>query len=356
MASPPAAAAPSHDNFLKWISLIALVGQNCAAVMLMSITQERPMSERYSPVVVVWMCELLKLIICGVGQLRTAMITSPSFAVAVTEVKRDVCREMLPVAVPAVLYALQNNLLFVALSNLDPTVFQVTYQLKLLCTALLMVLMLNKQLSLLKWIALVLLFGGIVLTQLDSSSRSKRKFDGAEVSFVAGMTAVVVCAFSSGFASVYFEKVLKGSTTGLFVRNIQLSICSIAVLALFYVGSNAFSKSSPAASAPAVPVAVSPPTTLRGDFKGGDASASRGIFFGFDALVWGLVLNQALGGILVAMVIKYADNILKVFATTLAIIFSAVLSALFFNFDPSLLFLFGAAVVLVATALYSLTA
>lgn len=37
---------------------------------------------------------------------------------------------------------------------------------------------------------------------------------------------------------------------------------------------------------------------------------------------------QALGGLVVAMVIKYADNILKGFATSLSIIISALISYL----------------------------
>ena len=37
-----------------------------------------------------------------------------------------------------------------------------------------------------------------------------------------GLSAVIVACFSSGFAGVYFEKLLKGSSTGVWVRNIQL--------------------------------------------------------------------------------------------------------------------------------------
>ena len=49
-----------------------------------------------------------------------------------------------------------------------------------------------------------------------------------------------------------------------------------------------------------------------------------------------LFIFQALGGLIVAAVIKYADNILKCFATALAIIISSVLSYFVLNdFSPS---------------------
>ena len=46
--------------------------------------------------------------------------------------------------------------------------FQVTYQLKILTTALFSVCMLHKKLSVLKWISLLLLMGGVTLVQVRS--------------------------------------------------------------------------------------------------------------------------------------------------------------------------------------------
>ncbi|EYC09736.1 hypothetical protein Y032_0059g3019 [Ancylostoma ceylanicum] len=77
--------------------------------------------------------------------------------------------ETLKVAVPAVLYVIQNNLLFLALSKLDAATYQVTYQLKILTTALFSVTMLGRSLNRLKWLALILLTGGVALVQVISS-------------------------------------------------------------------------------------------------------------------------------------------------------------------------------------------
>ncbi len=80
---------------------------------------------------------------------------------------------------------------------------------------------------------------------------------------------------------------------------------------------------------------------------------SSSLFAGFDSYVWMLVLVQAGGGILVAAVIKFADNILKGFATAIAIVANGLVSYFLFDFVPSGLFLLGATIVVVSTVLYS---
>jgi len=62
---------------------------------------------------------------------------------------------------------------------------------------------------------------------------------------------------------------------------------------------------------------------------------------------------QALGGVLVAMCINYADNIAKNFATSISIILSFLFSVFFFDFDVTFSFLLGTAIVIYATYLYS---
>lgn len=44
----------------------------------------------------------------------------------------------------------------------------------------------------------------------------------------------------------------------------------------------------------------------------GAGISEKGFFWGYDSFVWFTVIQNALGGLLVAVVVKYADNILKV--------------------------------------------
>lgn len=72
----------------------------------------------------------------------------------------------------------------------------------------------------------------------------------------------------------------------------------------------------------------------------------------YDLFIVYVVVLQAGGGLVVAMVVKYADNILKGFATSLAIILSCVASVLFFEFHVTLQFCLGTMVVILSIFLY----
>jgi UDP-sugar transporter A1/2/3 len=76
--------------------------------------------------------------------------------------------ETLKLLVPAGLYTLQNNLLFIALSSLDAATYQVTYQLKILTTAMFSVFMLGRQIDSTKWVSLVILMAGVSLAQVNT--------------------------------------------------------------------------------------------------------------------------------------------------------------------------------------------
>lgn len=114
------------------------------------------------------------------------------------------------------------------------------------------------------------------------------------MNYSLGCTAVIVAAVISGLTGVYFEKVLKdASSVSVWTRNVQLSFYSLF---------------------PALFIGVI--------FKDGEEIAKNGFFDGYNGVVWTAIVFQALGGVLVAMCINYADNIAKNFATSISIIIS----------------------------------
>jgi UDP-sugar transporter A1/2/3 len=75
-------------------------------------------------------------------------------------------KDTFKLAVPSFLYAIQNNLYYVALSNVDAVTYSVTYQFKIFATAICSVLMLGKKLDFFKYVSLLVLVIGIILVQV----------------------------------------------------------------------------------------------------------------------------------------------------------------------------------------------
>ncbi|KIW92241.1 uncharacterized protein Z519_07225 [Cladophialophora bantiana CBS 173.52] len=327
-----------HGIPTKYVSLLTLVVQNSSLVLVMRYSRILP-GPRYLSSTAVVLSEVLKCIICFCvhiseqrhhyrsSRLPTLSNDVPHLNPTSYGLKQlwtdifSVKSGFLKLLVPAVLYTLQNNLQFVAATNLDAATFQVTYQCKILTTALFAVWMLGQNLSAQKWLALVILTAGVACVQIPSSTATANIQQG---NYLVGIVAVAIACICSGFAGVYFEKVLKnGQSSSIWVRNIQLSIGCLAI-------------------------------ALTGAFVwDGQAIRENGFFQGYNSVVFATVCIQAAGGLIVAMVIKYADNILKGFATSLSIILSTVASIFIFNFVPTIYFLFGSILVFLATYLYS---
>ena len=234
------------------------------------------------------------------------------------------------------LYTLQKNLLYLAISNLDAAVFQVTYQTKILTTAIFSVLLLGRKLSRIKVCALFVLTFGVMLVQLDKVEENSSK-SYQEQSRWVGVLAVLGACCTSGFGGVYFELVLKPRSSedasssmtppreppSVWAKNVQLS-----VFALIIALATAF-------------------------IKDHTAIFANGFFQGYSPLVVLVIALEAGGGLVVAAVIKYADNILKSFATAVSIVTSTIVSAYVFGFTISGLFVGGCSFVFVAIVLYS---
>ncbi|KAJ3032265.1 hypothetical protein HDV00_007721 [Rhizophlyctis rosea] len=317
---------------LKYVSLFTLVIQNSALALVLRYSQKNGVSPdgKYLASTAVVTSECIKLLTCLFIHIREELQKPGSARYSLGNLYTDIFgpnSDWLKMTVPAVLYFIQNNLQYLASNYLDAATFQVTYQMKILTTALFSVWMLGRQLTRLKWGSLVLLTVGIALVTYDPSKGGKKDGDaerGGGETFL-GLVAVTVACVLSGLAGVWFEKVLKGSKTSLFLRNVQLSIFSVIPGFLFGV-------------------MIMDGATVR----------EKGFFHGYNAWTWAAISCQAIGGLIVAMVVKYADNILKGFATSISIILSSIASIFIFGFVVTIPFTLGSAVVLYATHLYGL--
>ncbi|CAB1324276.1 unnamed protein product, partial [Coregonus sp. 'balchen'] len=262
---------PSVSNMassrLKYLSLGVLVFQTTSLVLTMRYSRTlQGDGPRYLASSAVVVAEFMKIITC-----LLLVFKEHSYSVrALSSILRQEIAhkpiETLKLAIPSGIYTLQNNLLYV------------TYQLKILTTALFSVSMLGRRLGVYQWLSLLILMAG---------------------------------------------KILKETKQSVWVRNIQLGIFGLVF-------------------------------GLMGMFAyNGDRVQESGMFQGYNTITWIVVALQALGGLVIAAVIKYADNILKGFATSLSIILSTLISYFWLqDFDPSSVFFMGAVLVIVATFLY----
>lgn len=171
---------------MKYISLLTLVIQNSSVVLLLRYSRVAS-GDLYITSTAVFMTEVVKFI-CSIGLLHYEM--DCNFKKTVESIYEIFVKftETLRVAVPAFLYTIQNNLLFISLTKLDAATYQVcdlykcvtmvmyglvcmcvqvTYQLKLLTTALFSVFMLNKKLTPLQWVSLCILTVAVALVQVN---------------------------------------------------------------------------------------------------------------------------------------------------------------------------------------------
>lgn len=326
--------AASNSLFIKYTALLLLVAQMVGLVLLMRYSrtaQHDPDQPLYLASTAVFNMEVMKLVVCLIivayqagtdflQELNHHLILSPM--------------EIVKLTVPSLLYTIQNNLLYLALTNLDAATYQVCYQLKILTTALFSAILLQRKFSGQKWISLVILTTGVAIVQVsgsgdqhsDHSDHPGEPGDAAadnSQNRVVGLIAVLCAACTSGFSGVYFEKILKGSRTSLWIRNVQMGLPSVIIAYITCY------------------------------LKDAGAIRQQGFFGGYNNIVWTVVSVQAVGGLIVATVVKYADNVLKVFATSFSIVLSCIVSAFLFDFHPSWMFLCGASLVVTATVMYS---
>lgn len=223
------------------------------------------------------------------------------------------------------IYGAMNILSFVALQYIGAGEFTICAQLKILTTAGFAVVVLGRSLSEVKWRALAQLVLGCIL--VASPSFSSKHGDTSAYMQVFGYAAVLTEVVLSGFASIYFEKVVKSTTelVTIWERNFQLGIYSV----IMYGGIIIYEQY----------------------FSGG--SNSRALFANWTWITLTVSILGAAGGLLVAATLKYADAILKTLAAAGAIVISTAAGHYLLGGPLDLVIGTGACVVILSIANYT---
>eukprot|EP00434_Breviolum_minutum_P037457 symbB.v1.2.033215.t1/scaffold4097.1/size44767/4 len=316
---------------MKWFSLIALTFQTTGQALLIKWADAQGNKE-YLASTVVFYTEVVKLI----TSILLVIYESSDLWTAIDSIKGHFMhssRDLAKAAVPSLIYTVQNNLMFYSLTKLSAPVQQVLYQMKIVTTAGLGVLMLGKRLGPVKWSACFLLAFGIMVVQVSRNAQlSQSNFvldihflDSLENDQMKGFGAVILACFTSGFAGVWIQKMLQQTSSSIWMRNVQLGLFG---------------------SFTGLLVAV---------VQDGKMISAKGFHAGYNTRVFLVIAMNAFGGLLCAVMLKYAGATHGCFSTALSIILTCVMSAILLqDFVPDLLFIVGTSISVCASFLFAL--
>ena len=223
----------------------------------------------------------------------------------------------------ALIYGAMNILSLISLRNISAGMFTIFAQTKIITTATFSTIMLKRQYSWTQWRALVALMMGVLLFSEPIWGEASVSVENGNA--IVGTVAVLVEVTLSGFASIYFEKVIKTDPLqlGIWERNFQLALGSFPLYIFFIIGNG-----------------------------GGTA----GFFGGWSGMTVLLSFLAAAGGLLVALSIKYGDSILKTLATTSAIILTGILDHQFLDGPLTVAMMIAAVQVILSVLNYTFDA
>ena len=388
---------PAREHVVGMVLFAMYLCINLSALLLAAQSQQQP--RRYLNSTAVTLSEVLKLITSIIAIYGTSKSATAALNVIVRTLF-GMPDQMLRVAMPALLYTIQNNIIYIALQHLDAVSFQITYQLKIVAALIASRVLLKKRASAARWLSVLLLTAGVIMVQLSlnesAAEAAPSAGDDAETdasngaAAAAAATAAAAAAAAATAAGEEIEPAAEaaddaaasstagggasssgggggGSSGGGEPKKNRLlglvgvlvaCLCSGlagAVMELLLKGS-----SLPLAQRNLQVAFVS---LLLASFHmfTNDSQALRagGFFQGYTRNVWAMVTLDSAGGILVSMLLKYTTAMLKNFAAPIGIILNCLLAKYVFksgSFQPNRKFLTGTALVLLALGLYGSSA
>ncbi|KAB5515910.1 hypothetical protein DKX38_026558 [Salix brachista] len=221
-------------------------------------------------------------------------------------------------AVPALLYAINNYLKFIMQLYFNPATVKMLSNLKVLVIAVLLKIIMRRRFSIIQWEALALLLIGISVNQLRSLPEGTTAM-GLPVASGAYIYTLIFVTVPS-MASVFNEYAMKSQyDTSIYLQNVFLYGYGAIFNFLAILGT----------------VVVKGPSSFN-------------ILEGHSKATMFLIFNNAAQGILSSFFFKYADTILKKYSSTVATIFTGIASAVLFGHTLTINFMLGISIVFIS--------
>jgi len=299
-------------------ALVSLVLQNAGMILVTKYTF-REGAARYSYASVVLLSEACKLLCCLFFEMKALSWSSKRLASSLSFTATN-----LVMLVPATMYVLQNIFQFAAINGLSPAVYVTGAQLKVVSTAFFSVLLLKKRLCFRQIVSFVPLMVGVALVQLESTSA---RSNAVERNNITACVSLLIAITLSGLAGTLLELLFKRQNESIWAKNIFLSIFSLPSAIYAFV------------------IDVRP----TGDLK----NMLKQLIIGFDFYVMTITLLLALGGMLTAMVMKYAGTLTKCYAVSISIVICMCASEVYGAQKLTVHTLAGSSLVVASVFLYA---
>ncbi|KAF7487769.1 CMP-sialic acid transporter 1 [Sarcoptes scabiei] len=340
----------------------------------------------YNIISMVILTELLKLIIC----LGFYSLKRRSISLLIGDLRSSI-RIGLLYLLPAFLYCLYNNLSYINLANYDPTTYIILMQFRNVLTGLLFQILFRKKLTLLQWISLVLLTFGCIVKELGKASVSEtvtshpKRIQNNTIANSLGLSAddneqngvsilnifswnlflILIQMFCSCFAGVYTEYLLKfGAITStgkrsknldfdssfdhnhqyfssmLFLQNVYLYLDSILCNICLLMLSKSLNQSYF--------------TSTSMDLFDSEKNSNQicNLLFLQRPIHLFILFNGAIAGITTSFFLKNLNSIIKMFASTIEILISAIVCHWLFKSALDIYTLISITIVIISICLY----
>ena len=266
---------------------------------LQPLVTKRHVSAGADKVPLVLLCEILK---CAVASLL--LVTEGGLAGRAALASWTLRESLAGGAVPAAIYAVQNVCIQVGYQHTSGLLFNLLNQTKIIFTAVMVYLFMGKRQSGPQLVALLLvLVVGVVLSLPPTSSVSSSESAGfGKFDFWQGIVPTILAALLSGVASGWSQRVMQGKAQRhAYLFSAELSLFS----ALFLLGK-----------------------MITASTTGGTVNRLAALLRE-NPMAWVPVTTNAIGGIFVGQVIKYAGGVRKSFAVIAGIVLTGVAEWLF---------------------------
>eukprot|EP01101_Sappina_pedata_P010441 TRINITY_DN6578_c0_g1_i1.p1 TRINITY_DN6578_c0_g1~~TRINITY_DN6578_c0_g1_i1.p1 ORF type:complete len:363 (-),score=125.55 TRINITY_DN6578_c0_g1_i1:175-1215(-) len=218
---------------------------------------------------------------------------------------------------PALMYSFKNVLQFSAALLMDAPTYQVLKNLNIIATGVMFYFTFGRSLDRRQLECMVLLLIGVSLVQMKPENAGQFKVDS-----LWGLFLCFVIAILSAGGGIYTELLIKkAQQKSLHIQNLQLYMFGVLCNAILYFF--------------------------------WDRSPERYFYEGLWTFeTFCVIFTTVTSGLAASMLLKYADNIVKVYSSGLSVVFTAFYAIAYMQFQPTMLFWFGTIIIVVCIDIY----